>query len=178
MAVAVAQVGNSELDAAIRAALAEKPDGILESVAKQAGCSLRDVLDRLPPPGATLISAERFEDVWLDLTGWGSVLFIVHTEDIVLECTGPLPAGSFGHGYYNVHGDSPISGHINAGNCAAIYAIDRPFHGRRSCSVQFLNKAGNAMFKVFVVRDANRELVPEQLAKFEALRGRLASVPI
>jgi putative heme iron utilization protein len=36
--------------------------------------------------------------------------------------------------------------------------------------VQFLNAAGNAMFKVFVRRDKQRELLVEQVALFEALR--------
>ena len=47
-----------------------------------------------------------------DVTTWGEILFIVHTADIVLECAGTLPPGSFGHGYFNMHGDSPIGGHI------------------------------------------------------------------
>ena len=48
-------------------------------------------------------------------TAWGKILFIVHTADIVLECEGELPPGTYGRGYYNVHGDSPIGGHIRAG---------------------------------------------------------------
>ena len=86
-------------------------------------------------------------------------------------CTPPT---SFGHGYYNIHGDSPIGGHIKAGNCKAIYLVDRAFHGRRSCSVQFFNGAGEAMFKVFVRRDAARELLPDQVARFEALKRDFA----
>jgi putative heme iron utilization protein len=41
-------------------------------------------------------------------------------------------------------------------------------------SVQFFNAAGDAMFKIFVRRDAARELIPDQVAKFEALRTRYA----
>ena len=44
--------------------------------------------------------------------------------------------------------------------------------GRTSHSVQFYNAAGDAMFKIFVRRDAARALLPEQVAKFEALRSR------
>ena len=40
--------------------------------------------------------------------------------------------------------------HLRIGRCAAIYFIDRPFFGRRSCSLQFINIDGGAMFKVFV----------------------------
>jgi hypothetical protein len=112
-----------------------------------------------------------------DITGWGEVLFIVHTPDIVLECVGELPPGSFSHGYYNIHGKSPIGGHIRAERCARIAFLTRPFMGRPSCSVQFFNGAGEAMFKIFVRRDDKRELLSDQFARFEALRARLAADP-
>jgi heme iron utilization protein len=44
--------------------------------------------------------------------------------------------------------------------------------GRASLSIQFFNGAGEAMFKIFVRRDEARELIAEQVAKFEALRSR------
>ena len=81
--------------------------------------------------------------------------------------------GSHGRGYFNIHGDSPIGGHLKIERCAAIYFVDRPFFGRRSCSVQFLNGDGEAMFKVFAGRDEQRELKADQVARFEALRTKL-----
>ncbi len=160
----------SSLDAKIDAAIAAKPDGILEVMAETAGASLLQVMERLPDDSVKLVSAEKFDDTWKSLQGWGEVLFIVHTDDIVLECTGSLPDGSHGHGYFNIHGDSPIGGHIKASNCKAIAIVDRPFHGRRSCSVQFMNQNGNAMFKVFVRRDKERNLLPQQREAFDQLK--------
>ncbi|MBH0237804.1 heme utilization cystosolic carrier protein HutX [Methylobrevis albus] len=158
--------------AAASAALAAQPDGVVEAIARKAGVPSRTVLDLLPAGAAVRAPAEDFAAIWEDLAGWGEILFIVHTEDIVLECAGTLPVGSFGHGYYNIHGDSPIGGHIKADRCAAIYFVDRQFHGKRSLSVQFLNGDGEAMFKVFVRRDAARALLPDQVDRFEALRRR------
>jgi putative heme utilization carrier protein HutX len=158
----------------VRAALAAKPDGVIEAVAREHGVSTLAVLEVTPEEQRRFIAAERFEALWQELSTWGTVLFIVHTADIVLECEGSLPVGSFGHGYYNIHGDSPIGGHIKAGNCRAIYLVDRLFHGRRSCSVQFFNGAGEAMFKVFVRRDAARELLADQVERFEALKRDFA----
>ncbi|MCA0400280.1 MAG: heme utilization cystosolic carrier protein HutX [Proteobacteria bacterium] len=155
--------------ALVREKLAAKPDGVVEAIAREAGVPTQLVLEALPPEMRIFVAPDRFETIWRRLAQWGDVLFIVHTPDIVLECEGRLPVGSFGAGYYNIHGDSPISGHIKAENCRAIYLVDRKFHGRRSCSVQFFNGAGEAMFKVFVRRDKSRELIPEQLALFEAL---------
>jgi putative heme iron utilization protein len=37
--------------------------------------------------------------------------------------------------------------------------------------VQFVDEEGAAMFKVFVRRDEAREMLPEQLARFEALKS-------
>lgn len=158
----------------VRQALAAKPDGVIEAIAREVGVSTLAVLEATPEDQRRFIPAERFEALWLELSTWGTVLFIVHTPDIVLECEGSLPVGSFGHGYYNIHGDSPIGGHIKAGNCQTIALVDRQFHGRRSCSVQFFNGAGEAMFKVFVRRDAKRELLADQVVRFEALQRDFA----
>ena len=156
----------------IDAALAARPDGVLEQVAADCEASLFDVLKRLPEGAAVIAEGERFEEVWGALTEWGDVPLILHTKDVVIECTAPLPPGSSAHGYFNVHGSSPIGGHIKATNCRAIAFVDRDFHGRQSCSVQFLNGEGTAMFKVFVRRDEERTLIGEQLDRFVSLRAR------
>lgn len=158
-----------------RALLAAKPDGLIEAVAREANVSTRTVLELLPAEQRLFVAPERFEEIWKELATWGTVLFLMHTPDIVLECEGALPVGSFGHGYYNTHGDSPIGGHIKAENCRAIYLVDRATaQGRRACSVQFFNGAGEVMFKIFVRRDAARQLLPDQLAQFEGLKTKFA----
>ena len=154
------------------AALAEKPDGIVESIAAAAEVTTAEILEILPQGSAVIAPKESFDDIWTELTTWGVVLFLVHTEDVVAEIDGELPAGSESHGWFNIHSDSPIGGHIKKDNCASITFVDRAFHGRRSCSVWFMNGKGAPMFKVFVKRDEARELLVEQLAKFEALRAR------
>jgi putative heme utilization carrier protein HutX len=160
--------------AKIRAALEAKPDGVLEAIARQENVPLRAVLSELPPGQATFVEGNRFDEIWSELTDWGDVLFLIHTKDIVAEVEGSLPAGTHGQGYFNIHGDSPIGGHIKADNCKEIFLIDRAFHGRRSCSVQFFNGEGESMFKIFVRRDKERNLLPEQLAKFEELKAKTA----
>ncbi|MFV0294489.1 MAG: heme utilization cystosolic carrier protein HutX, partial [Hyphomicrobiaceae bacterium] len=133
--------------------LARNPDGVLERIAAENGVSTRDVVEALPDAHRTLIPGHRFRDVMSDLERWGEVLVIVHTPDVVLECVGRIPTGNIGRGYFNLHGDSPIGGHIRYEACATIAFVSRPFMGRPSCSVQFFNSGGDAMFKVFVRRD-------------------------
>lgn len=157
-----------------RAALAEKPDGVVEAIAAQADVTPAEILAVLPDGAAIPAPSEQFLPIWQDMTNWGDVLLIVHTDDIVLEVEGALPQGSEGHGWFNVHGDSPIGGHIRKDRCASIAFVDRGFHGRRSCSVWFLNAEGRAMFKVFVLRDAQKALLSDQLRRFETLREKMA----
>lgn len=170
MNVAVAGPGRSL--PALADKLASNPDGILEQIAKEHQVSTFDVVANLPDDNHTTVGAEHFDAVMEALTSWGEVLFIVHTNDIVLECAGKIPPGSHARGYFNIHGDSPIGGHIKAENCKAISFIDRPFMGRVSKSIQFFNQCGEAMFKIFVRRDDKRELLADQVAAFDALRAK------
>jgi putative heme utilization carrier protein HutX len=156
--------------------LAQNADGILEQIARDYSVSTFEVVRALPADHRTIVAGSLFEKIFAELTGWGEVLFIVHTPDIVLECAGRIPPGSFGRGYFNIHGDSPIGGHLKADNCTRIVFVSRPFMGRPSRSLQFFNGAGEAMFKIFVRRDDKRELLPEQVARFDALRSSLSAV--
>jgi putative heme utilization carrier protein HutX len=154
--------------------LAQSADGILEQIARDYGVSTFEVVRALPAEHRSILAGSLFEKIFAELTTWGEVLFIVHTPDIVLECAGKIPPGTFSRGYFNIHGDSPIGGHLKAENCTHIVFVSRPFMGRPSRSLQFFNGAGEAMFKIFVRRDDKRELLPEQLARFDALREALA----
>lgn len=162
----------ADLDA-IRRELAENPGGVLKSTASQHGLSLQAVLELLPQEMWARVPGDLFVEVMQDLTEWGDVTVIAHTRDIILEVEGPVPPGKLGHGFYNLHGDSPIGGHLRADNCKAIVFLRRPFMGKESVSIQFFNAEGGSMFKVFVGRDENRALKPEQVERFEALKARL-----
>jgi hypothetical protein len=155
----------------ILADLAAKPDGVLEAVAARHGATLKTVLDCLPEGHATSIDGSRFLEVWDSLVKWDEVLVIVHTRDGVFEIKTSLPPGEFGRGSFNIHGPGPLGGHLRADRCARIYFVDRPFFGRRFCSVQFVSIDGEAMFKIFVCRGADQSLKADQLEAFESLRS-------
>lgn len=161
-----------ELDS-IRRELAQDPGGVLEATASQHGLPLRTVVECLPEEMWSSFSGDRFVEVMQDLSDWGAVTVIAHTKDIILEVEGPVPAGKLGHGFYNLHGDSPIGGHLRADNCEAIVFVRRPFMGKETLSVQFFNAEGEAMFKVFVGRDGSRNLKPDQVERFARLQARL-----
>lgn len=154
--------------------LKQSADGILEQIARDYAVSTFDVVRALPEEHRDIVPGAKFEEILQALTAWGEVLFIVHTPDIVLECAGTIPPGTVGRGYFNLHGDSPIGGHIKAENCTHIVFVSRPFMGRPSRSLQFFNGAGEAMFKIFVRRDKERNLLGEQVERFDVLRAGLA----
>lgn len=167
---------NSAVDARppLAERLASSADGVLEQIARDYGVSTFEVVRQLPHDHRAIVPGDKFADVMQAFTSWGEVLLIVHTPDIVLECAGKIPPGTFGRGYFNLHGDSPIGGHLKADNCRHIVFVSRPFMGRPSRSIQFFNAAGEAMFKVFVRRDAQRNLLIEQVEKFDRLRQQYA----
>ena len=156
--------------------LATSADGVLEQIAREYGVSTFHVVSALPAEHRSIVPGDQLTQIMEAVTGWGEILFIVHTADLVLECAGPLPPGSFGRGYFNLHGDSPIGGHIRADRCAHIAFVSRPFMGRPSRSIQFFNADGEAMFKIFVRRDSERNLLPEQVEKFDALHEALSAL--
>lgn len=165
----------AETAARIDAALAAKPEGVIEAIAAEAGVRYRDVLARLPAGDAVLAPGAVFEAVWQELTGWGPVLVIVHTAAGVFEIDTALSPGTFGRGYFNITGNAPLHGHLAAARCTDIAFVDRPFFGRRSCSIQFVDTDGDCMFKVFVRRGADRSLDAVQTERFEALRARMTA---
>ena len=102
----------------VRADLAGKPDGVLETVAERHDVPLQAVLDCLPAAHASRVPGDRFGEIWRELTAWGEVMFLVHTRDGVFECRTRLPPGEEGRGYFNIHGpDSPLGGHLRADRC-------------------------------------------------------------
>lgn len=171
---AVLSPASEETARMVREAIAAKPDGVLESVAETYQVSMQTVLETLPGEQVAFAPGDAFEEVWAKLTAFGPIVFIVHSADGVFETKGELPPGSSGRGYFNVHGQSPISGHIKADRCKRIAFVDRLFFGRRSLSVQFINLEGHVMFKVFMGRDGERNLLADQVDKFVELRQPFA----
>jgi putative heme utilization carrier protein HutX len=160
---------------ALSAHLAKDASGVLEMLAGEYGVSMKTVIECLPEAYRTLTAGAQAEAALLDIATWGSVTVLVHTQDVIFECKAPLPAGRIAHGFYNIGGGSPVSGHLRLDQCQSIAFVRRPFMGADSCSVNFLNAEGEAMFKVFVGRDEKRELLSAQIERFGALRDRLAA---
>jgi heme iron utilization protein len=159
----------------LKSAMAAEPGALFETVAKERGATLREVVEALPGEMRRIAPGGAFVEAMGDIAAWGDVTFIVHADDAVFEFSGPVPAGSVARGYYNLGGASGLHGHLRHERCGGIAFVERPFFGRLSASVLFFNVDGGIMFKVFVGRDENRELKPDQLARFRTLAQRLGA---
>ena len=148
--------------------LQENPGLLLENLSSTSGLSVSELIECLPAGMWKKISGEQFIDVMQSLSNLEKVTVLVHTPDVILEYSGQLPTGKLGHGFYNLSPKSPLHGHLRASNCKDIYLVERPFMNTKTVSVQFMNGAGGAMFKVFAGRNEKGELIPEQV---EAMRS-------
>lgn len=133
--------------------LAQEPGLIIEQVAKEYGVTLRDAVEALPEPMRRFAPGDKFEAVMMDIARWGDITLIIHSDDGVMEFSGPVPEGKIAQDYYNLAGSTGFHGHLRYNRCASIAFVERPTMGRASAAVLFINTDGGIMFKVFVGRD-------------------------
>ena len=160
--------------AELKAYMADNPGAVIEDVARQRKVSSRAVIEALPPEMVRVGAGGEFASAMGDIAEWGEVTLIVHTDDAIFEFTGAIPAGEIGRGYFNLMQPKGLHGHLRHERCGGIAFVERPFMGKPSAFVAFLNVDGGIMFKVFVGRDEIRALRADQLARFKALADRIA----
>lgn len=158
----------------LRAILADNADGILEQYAQQFQLSMLEVSQCLPEAYWQAIDGKHFIHVLQAVCQWGKVTCIVHTDDVIMEFCGDFPQGSEGHGFYNLRNNPHLSGHLRANHCERILFIERPFMGLNTASIQFFNIRGNSMFKIYLSRDNNKQILPQQLQAFRQLAAELS----
>ncbi|KZK95642.1 ChuX-like family protein [Pseudovibrio sp. Ad46] len=156
--------------AELKEKLAENPAGILESIAKEHGLSMADTIRCLPEEMWREHSGERFDEVIKAIPAWGNVTSIANTGDMIFEVKGPFPEGSYARGFYNLkQTEGGFSGHIKADACHSIMFLKRPFFSKLAVSINFLNADGNCYLKIFLGRDEEGQIKPDQIEKFDEL---------
>ena len=162
---------SAEQQTMLRQSLEKNPGQVLEMLAAQNQCSFEDVIRCLPEENVRQTEGSRIVEILQAVAAWDeSVTFIAHTPDAIVEVSGKLPNGKVGRGFYNFdhpETDGGVHGHIYYENCTSIYLLERPFMGKATCSLNFINRNGGAMFKIFVGRDEAGELKQHQI---EAMR--------
>jgi putative heme utilization carrier protein HutX len=167
-----AEMLSTEL-AELKAHMAENTGAVIEDVARQRKVTPRAVIEAMPSDMVRIGGGE-FAAAMTDIAQWGEVTLIVHTDDAIFEFTGAIPAGEVGRGYFNLMQPKGLHGHLRHERCGAIAFVERPFMGKTSAFIAFINVDGGIMFKVFVGRDEARALRTDQLERFRALADRIA----
>lgn len=120
------------------------------------------------------LPGDQAEALLRELASWGHTTTIILHGSCVFEFKGCFPEGSLGHGYYNLEGTIPgLHGHIDL---AAIHHIDfqdKPHRGRTSYAFNFQDQDNHNIFKVFLGRQEDGELITEQVARFKAIKQQL-----
>ncbi|PIE25262.1 MAG: heme utilization cystosolic carrier protein HutX [Neptuniibacter caesariensis] len=121
------------------------------------------------------LPGEQAEALLRELATWGNTTTIILHGGCVFEFKGLFPAGEIGHGYYNLKGTQPgFEGHINLEAIDHIDFQDKPHRGRESYAFTFQDKDNNNIFKVFIGRDEQGVLLPEQVKRFKQIQQHSA----
>jgi len=155
--------------AELKAFMADNPGAVIEDVARERKVTARAVIEALPDGMVRFAPGDRFVPVMQDISGWGDVTLIVHTDDAIFEFSGAVPRGEVGRGYFNLMQPKGLHGHLRHERCGGVAFVERPFFGKSSAFVALFNIDGGIMFKVFVGRDDKRELKTDQLERFRRL---------
>jgi putative heme utilization carrier protein HutX len=109
------------------------------------------------------------------LPGFGNTVTIVFAGGCVFEFKGPFPGGETAEGYYNLEGPVPgLHGHLRLEALDRVRFQDRPHRGRASYAFVFEDTAGRTVFKVFLGRGEDGEILPAQLDAFKRMRATLS----
>ena len=148
------------------------------SVAKALGTTDLEAAAKLPAHVCRFASgnaSERFAEIWEALCAWEKTTLFIEHAGSVFEISGRLSAGKIGWGYYNILSrGAAVGGHLNYADIKAVAFLSMPFMGRESLSVQFFNRAGEAVFAVYAGREAGK-IIPAVKRAFEADRSRFCT---
>lgn len=121
-----------------------------------------------------VVDGSKFDEIIEDISTWGKILMIKITPSFVIEIKDYMPTGTYGHGYYNFDSkNSSISGHLKVSDIKEIVFVSKKHRGMLSHSVVFNDVNKEHIFKIFVTRDENKELLQEQVKRFENLRDSI-----
>lgn len=129
----------------------------------------------LPETQVTLLDGVLAQPLLEDLPDWGRLTTIVLCRGSVFEFKGDFPRGKVAYGYYNLSGSDPLAlglhGHLHLSELTHIALLEKPFRGQIGYSMLFFAADGSCVFKVYLGRDSQRQLFPQQIERFQRLRA-------
>ncbi|SGY99258.1 heme utilization cystosolic carrier protein HutX [Moritella viscosa] len=160
----------------IRQLMADQPRLRSIEIAIKLNCSELQVIQALPEQEVNMLPAEQAQRLLSDIANWGKVTCIIEVSGFVFEVKAPFPKGRNAYGYYNLSHDSVgLQGHLKLKNVSAIALLTRKVQGKLSYYVQFFDHDGNSVFKIYLGRDKDGQIIPEQITRFHALSTQTIS---
>lgn len=170
-------LGFKKLKEDIPLLMQEKKPFTISTFALMYGVSDLEVCYAMPENMRTIIDGSHFEAVWKELATWEKATVIILHLGSAFEISTKINTGVFGHGYYNIMGESPLEGHIKADEIHSIVFSTMPFMGLESLSVLFFDKTGNLIFSVYAGRQ-NRQIIESVKSSFYKMKEEYSSQKI
>lgn len=162
-----------QLKQQIQTILADEPGKLPSEIAQQLNVSEAQVVFAFDQQMTTRISGDQAESLLSELTTWGNVTTIMHSEGSIFEVKAPFPKGKLAHGYYNLMGrEGELHGHLRLDLITDIALVSKPFRRSESHYFGFFTQQGDSMFKIYLGRDKKRQLLADQVEKFQQLKTK------
>lgn len=153
--------------------LAADPKLHAMAIAETLGVTEGEVVMAFPEELVVALPGRNAQAILEELPTWGPVTTIVHSMASIFEVKAPFPKGKEARGYYNLMGrEGELHGHLRLDLVTDIALVSKPFMGQESYFIGFFAKGGECVFKVYLGRDKKRQLFPEQIEKFHALKSK------
>ncbi|WP_068718495.1 heme utilization cystosolic carrier protein HutX [Vibrio tritonius] len=157
--------------------MTDEPNLLPGDMAIRLGVSEYDVVCAFPHEMVSVMPAKEAQSLLETIAQWGPVTVIVQSGGSIFEVKAPLPRGKVARGYYNLMGEEgQLYGHLKLDAMAYIALLSRPFMGKESHYFGFFSKQGDSIFKIYLGRDEQRRLFPEQVEKFIQLKQKYQSL--
>ncbi len=158
----------------VESLLEQEPQLLPAAMAERLEVSEFDVVAALPQEMVAIAPGEHAQSILESLVGFGPVTSIVQSFGSIFEVKAPFPKGKLARGYYNLMGkEGELHGHLKLDNIKHVALVSKPFMGRESHYFGFFSECGSNIFKVYLGRNTQRELIEEQVTAFRAMQAEL-----
>lgn len=152
--------------------LNDEPALLPAQIAERLGVSEFAVVSAFPNEMVILLSGDHTQMVLTEIADWGTnVTTIVQSFGSIFEIKAPLPKGKTARGYYNLLGQpGQLHGHLKLELIDHVALVSKPFMGRESHYFGFFTQQGDSIFKIYLGRDDKRELIAQQVDRFQTMQ--------
>lgn len=159
----------------IAQALTEQPDLHTLDLAEKFQYPEGAIIKNLPPHFVNFFVGKA-EALLAEIHTWGNVVTIIEKAGSIFEIEGRFPLGKEGYGYFNLNMNREpniaLYGHLKLEQVNTIALISKPFRGKESYAIAFITENEEVLFKIYLGRDEQRQLLSHQVERFHQLKNK------